>query len=414
MNSKITMIGLVDFDVLYGHTYKCPNYDLAVVYAYLKNDKNINVRLVSSFSLQNLQQYDKIYIFKQNSIIPHPVTVIKDYYKLPIEEYGPGFIEKPLRPFLLETKYILPDASCYNNMILYSMSHKHSKISWKISRQAKGGKYKLIRLYEMFEGEELLKDYPVERYNIIYDDPIDIVLNKQKWDYFNQLLDQKKIFTFAQSLDISKITDTNILEQIISERKYACLRKSLIATEINDTVEWLINLLLERRHLNKLHTISVLLPKEQGPERCLEVMLLIKYYNCKMYDKQLRVQLGRLEAYGREEWFTGYDLALFAFRYLHGTPDKMSYYEYVFNIACLRAGVPPHIIHTGEEQYEHILQKYGMPSTLVFLERWIQKHPQFEEMVFIGGSSNYERQRTKYYDKRRSGFNVRTSASNIS
>lgn len=38
----------------------------------------------------------------------------------------------------------------------------------------------MIRLYEEFEGEELLKDYPTERYNIIYDDPTDIVLNKEK------------------------------------------------------------------------------------------------------------------------------------------------------------------------------------------------------------------------------------------
>lgn len=119
-------------------------------------------------------------MFKQSSILPHPVNVIQDYYKLPVEEYGPGFMNKPLRPYLLETKYMLPDASCYNNMILYSMNHKYSKIAWKISKAAKGGKYKMIRLYEEFEGEELLKDYPTERYNIIYDDPTGIVLNKEK------------------------------------------------------------------------------------------------------------------------------------------------------------------------------------------------------------------------------------------
>ena len=123
------LIGLMDYDVIRTRHYRYPNYDIGLVYAYLKDDRNINVRLISSPSLQNLQQYDIIYVFKQSKQLPHPSSVIRDYYKLPIEEYGPGFQDKPLRPYLLETKYILPDCSCYNNMILYSLEHPKAQIA---------------------------------------------------------------------------------------------------------------------------------------------------------------------------------------------------------------------------------------------------------------------------------------------
>ena len=122
-------IGLMDYDVLRTKYYVAPNYDLSLVYNYLKQDKNLNVRLISSPSPANLEQYDKIYVFKQSQFIPHPSGFIKDYYKLPIEEYGPGFIDKPLRPFLMETRDMLPDCSCYNNMILFSLDKPMNKIA---------------------------------------------------------------------------------------------------------------------------------------------------------------------------------------------------------------------------------------------------------------------------------------------
>ena len=86
---------------------------------------------------------------------PHPSSVIEDYYKLPIEEYGPGFIQKPIRPFLLETRDLLPDCSCYNNILLFSMEHPKNKIAWRVDKGMNGKKYKLIKLYEEYDGEEL-------------------------------------------------------------------------------------------------------------------------------------------------------------------------------------------------------------------------------------------------------------------
>ena len=41
-------IGLLDYDSLYMQKYELPNYDLGVIYNYLKDDKNNSVRLVIS------------------------------------------------------------------------------------------------------------------------------------------------------------------------------------------------------------------------------------------------------------------------------------------------------------------------------------------------------------------------------
>ena len=58
----VTQIGLMDYDVLRTRYYIAPNYDLGLIYAYFKEDRNINVRLISSPSPNNLSQYDKIYV----------------------------------------------------------------------------------------------------------------------------------------------------------------------------------------------------------------------------------------------------------------------------------------------------------------------------------------------------------------
>lgn len=172
-------IGLLDYDVLSQKYYKAPNYDLGVIYAYYKDDRDVNIRLMSSYNKSNIEQYDKIYVFKRSRLLPHPSTLIQDYYKYPIEEYGEGFINKPLRPFLMETRFIRPDFSCYNNMILYSRDHIYSRISWKIDKRARGGKYQPVRLFEEFEGEMLRKDIPNQKYICIYDNPVLILNNKE-------------------------------------------------------------------------------------------------------------------------------------------------------------------------------------------------------------------------------------------
>ena len=91
----------------------------------------------------------------------------------------------------------------------------------------------------------------------------------------------------------------------------------------------------------------------------------------------------------------------------------MSFYEYLFNAGCAKMGVPKPFLRTTEEMYGYVLENYGMPEIVQRLEDWICQHPEYEEHVFIGGSSNYERERRKAYDPRRSHYAFTTSANTV-
>ena len=156
-------IGLMDVEILSGKKYMYPNYDLGVTYNYLKQDINNSVHLITSISPENLSRYDKIYAFKLYKHTKHPVTFIQNYYKYPIEEYGPGFMDKPLRPFLLESREVPCDGKCYNPILKFSIENPYHPSAWIISKGAIKGKYTPIRLYEPFETEDLRRDIPVTK-----------------------------------------------------------------------------------------------------------------------------------------------------------------------------------------------------------------------------------------------------------
>lgn len=278
-------------------------------------------------------------------------------------------------------------------MILYSRDHLYSKISWKISVGAIGKKYQPVRLYEIFDGELLRKDIPTEKYICIHDNPADIVNNKESWDLYNDLINSKHKILFAQSLDISLLKDTNILERLVYDKRYASIMKDLMASDLYSNVEWLVSQIINSE--NKLQGyIKVNIPPGLDNSKVLRTLLLMGYWNAKT-NRQVRLS----PAWGKEYYKTN-DLVLCAFNYLLKKPHLMSYYEYVFNIAYLAQGVPKTIIHTREEQYEYIYSHYAPPRLLIKLEEWIEKNPDCKEYVFIGGSSDYEEQRRKYFNIR--------------
>lgn len=402
----VTNIGLMDYDTLRQRKYRGPNYDLGITYAFLKQDININVRLISAPTLGNLKQYDKIYVFKQDNKLAHPSSYIAQYYSLPIEEFGPGFTNRPLRPYLLETRTLQPDFSCYNNMILFSLNKPTHRIAWKICKGVKGGKYQHIRLYEQFEGEWLKKDYPHTGRCVCYDNPNHILNDPQKFQYYEELLNQKRYFLFAQPLDIAEVLDTTILERVFNERKFSGIRKKLIATSLNDKTQWIVNNRLNNISKKNIQILTLL--DVQDLEQCFEQLLIMIYYLHKSKGK-VWLRAGWSKSYLRR-----YDLAHLAYKFLHTKAYHMSFYEYVFNIAYKGIGVPLELIHTGEDRYEYIMNKYGTAPLLIRLEKWLIAHPQFEEHIFIGGDSNYGEQRKRYYDIRRSEIAFRASTNDIS
>lgn len=404
----ISNIGLMDYDTLFRRAYVAPNYDLGVTYAMLKEDKNLNVRLITSLSPSNLREYDKIYIFKIDSFLPHPSGVIDNYYSYPIEEFGPGFLDRPLRPKLLETRFLTPDFTCYNGMLIFSMQYPKYRISWKIKPGARGKNYQPIRLYEKLDDEDLRKDFPTQRYCTIYDDPTELFNNPEKYAYLEDLTKrQKRTLLFVQRVDISLLRDTNILERIITDKSYVGLWQRMVASSINDNVKWLMKK-AGSGELKRRCKVEVKMPVDKSPKACLLTLLELNLWNHKAKFKAL------LYPSYIGNYLAKSDFALLAFKYVLKGARYMSYYEYVFNQTYLRQGVPMSLLRQGERQYEEVFRRYGMSPGIKVVEEWVRRNPQYEEHIFIGGKSKYEEQRRKYYGLSRSKIAFTTSTNDFS
>jgi len=89
------------------------------------------------------------------------------------------------------------------------------------------------------------------------------------------MLRKRKIqMKFAQPLDVSLVHDTKLLEQVLTNRAYAPLRHKVIATQLNGSFVYYLNLKREKRSESYIHIIT---PRTHK----LEFMLtLIRYrYN---------------------------------------------------------------------------------------------------------------------------------------
>lgn len=393
----VRLIGLMDYDCLVQKKYIAPNYDLGLIYAYLKDDPNLTVRLVASFAEQNLSKYDEIYLFKQSRHLAHPSGVIKNYFQLNIKEYGPGFIGREDRPFINDTFYLEPDFTCYNPILQLSVEQPKHKLAWDVKNAVKSKYYQHIRLFQKFGGELLRKDIGYHKNKLaIHDDPVLLLTTQTGQKVLQEILSAGHKIFFVQPLDISQIEDTNIIEQVIVSKNLATLRNRLMISTMNSSALWFINYFIT----HKCKQTNVVVLYERGKEKDYYVcsMLDLNYYN-----HRAGYRLWLRPFYDREVVQTS-SLALCLYRFLYKTPYLMSFYEYVFYMGCKNEKIPKKLIKTNEEIYEFILDKYGMPPLVQALEDWLRYHPEYEEHVFTGGSSKYEKCRRKTYDTRRSKY----------
>ena len=403
----IKSIGIIDFDAICQKKYVAPNYDIGLIYNYLKQDPNVSVRLVTSLKENNLDKYNELLIFKKSKYLPHPSAIIQKYYNKNIKEYGEGFINRPARPFFKETLYSKPDFSCYNPILSFSFYNPSHPNAWSLNRAMKSAKRQQIRLYEKVEDEYLRRDFPTKKKMlVIHDDPTVLLNEPEQLETVKELFDKKYHLFFTQPLDISLLKDTNIIERVIIDEKFASLRNDLIISEHNDKADYFIGYYLN--HKCKKTDVSVLYEKGKSKDYYMRSMLDLNYYNNKTG------YILRLRPYWDKEIMLGSSLTHCLYRFLYEKPYLMSFYEYIFYISCRNLKVPNKLIRTNEETYDFILSKYGMDKLLMKLEDWILENPDYEEKVFIGGSSNYEEQRRKAYDPRRSKYAFRGSSNGIS
>lgn len=264
-----------------------------------------------------------------------------------------------------------------------------------------------LKLYESVNGELLRKDINTsQRDIIIHDEPLYLLNDSDKYKTITDLLEQGHRLFFKQPVDISMISNTNILEQVITQSNLATLRNNLIISNMNDSALWFINYYIE--HKCKQTDVLVLYEEGKNVNYYFRSVLLLNYYNNKTGYKL------RLRPYWDKSLFLKSSLAHYAYRFLYEKPFLMSFYEYVFYLGCVKNEVPKKLIRTNEESYEYIMATYGMPEIIQELEEWMEKNPECEEQIFIGGSSKYEKCRRQYYDTRRSRKAFRGSTNDVS
>lgn len=394
-------IGLLDYDSLYMKKYEFPNYDLGVIYNYLKQDQNNSVRLIISAQAKNLGSYDKIYVFKTSKILPHPSVIIKDYYKYPVEEYGEGFIQRPLRPFFTETRFTRPDFKCYNPIIQFSCEHTRHPLAWKIGRRAKQSKYYPIRLFEDWEGESLKKDVPIGKRILVYDNPTDIFSNEKKMEYYEKLVQQKHLMYFSQPLDISLIKDTNLIERLLGTKRYIIGRPQWMVSDIN---VWVLNLLEKylRKEITRELRLSVYISPDTPLHQQFITMVRLGYFS-------LRTKgVLRFSCFGNKNSIKQSPLLKITYKYLRSSCYNTSFYEFLINKDLCKRGALIREIQWDESIITRLLKKYGWEKWLPYLETIIETNPDIADMLFYGGSGRYENMRAELFglNTSKQGFTV--------
>ena len=231
-------IGLIDFDFL--STKKLCNYNFGVLLVssyYL--EQGSKVRLIINLNRDNLLQYDKIYIFKDYKTRIQPVNLIKDYYSLPVEEYGEGFLNRPLYPTLPNLIYTRIRTDIYKPIIYYI---KNGGEKFSLDEKWRD-EYFPTKIFFDLDGEMLLREIPTKKKLLIYDDPsifFTTELGKQK---MTELL-KKSIIKFVKPLRIGIIPSEN-WEYMFSQKRIVSFKQRLYGKEddpyLDSFVDWVVN-----------------------------------------------------------------------------------------------------------------------------------------------------------------------------
>lgn len=223
-------IGLVDFDFL--STKKLCNYNFGVLLVssyYLAQGSK--VRLIINLSHENLVKYDKIYIFKDYKTKIQPINLIKDYYSLPVEEYGEGFNDKPLLPNLPDLIYTQVKADIYQPIIYYI---KNGGSQFSIDKNW-NEKYVPTKLFFTLDNELLLREEPKRGKLLVYDEPslfFTTELGRQK---MTEML-KRSIIKFVKPLQIG-IVEPSYWQEIFKTNHLVSFKERLYANEDDPYLE---------------------------------------------------------------------------------------------------------------------------------------------------------------------------------
>lgn len=243
-------IGIIDFDFL--STRKLCNYNFGVLLVssyYL--EQGSKVRLIINLSKENLVKYSKIYIFKDYKTKIKPINLIKDYYSLPVEEFGEGFDDKPLLPDLPNLIYTQVKTDIYKPILFY-INNGGDKFSLD---EKWNEKYFPTKLFFKLDGELLLREEPKGNRLLVYDDPTLFFTTKLGRQKMTEII-KKSIIKFVKPLRIG-IIEPKEWSQLFKTKHIVSFRNRMYAEDTDPYLEEFLVWCMEKENLIGNITIAI-------------------------------------------------------------------------------------------------------------------------------------------------------------
>ena len=221
---KKDIIGIMDFDLISTSQLCNFNYGVLLLSSYYL-EQGLKVRLIINLSYDNLSKYSKIYIFKDYKTKVMPINLIRNYYSLPVEEYGEGFPNRPNLPNIPDLTYTKLRTDIYKPLLFY-INNGGKKFSlgpdWT-------EKYTPTYLFFEKDKEIMLREEPVAKRLLLYDDPLLCFATTFRRNKMTELLKRCKI-KFVKPLRISAVSP-KYFDFILNNTHLVGIKSNLFADE---------------------------------------------------------------------------------------------------------------------------------------------------------------------------------------
>ena len=232
------IVGIIDFDFISTKEFCNYNFGVLLVSSYYL-EQGLKVRLIIDLTYENLSKYNKIYIFKDYKTKIKPINLIKNYYLLPVEEYGEGFENKPLFPDLPNLIYTQVKTDIYQPILTYL---KQGGKAFKLNSKWKEN-YFPSKIFFYSDKELLLREEPRPGRLLVYDNPLIFFTSSLGQAKLTEML-KKSIIKFVKPIHITQIPK-EYWNLIFSSKRFVGIVDALYAYEddevLIDFVKWSID-----------------------------------------------------------------------------------------------------------------------------------------------------------------------------
>lgn len=242
---KNNIIGIIDLDFISTREFCNYNFGVLLVSSYYL-EQGLKVRLIIDLTYENLSKYDKIYIFKDYKTKIKPINLIKNYYLLPVEEYGEGFINKPLLPDLPNLIYTQVKTDVYKPILTYL---RKGGTAFKLSPKWKES-YVPSKIFFHSDGELLLREEPRKGRLLIYDEPSIFFTTDLGQEKLTEML-KKSIIKFVKPLHITEIPK-RYWGEIFETGQIVGIKDNLYAYETDKELDCFIKWAIENQSIKNL------------------------------------------------------------------------------------------------------------------------------------------------------------------